>query len=77
MNPLLFLSSLNFTFQFAEKKDACEINIEGFLSQGIRGTIYEPIEDSYDRSLYQVGQLPYDEVDYEYYDSIVSTRKKR
>ena len=56
---------------------ACEVNIDGFLSQGIRGTIYEPIEESYDRSLYHVGMLPYEESDYEYYDSIVSGRKRR
>ena len=58
---------------------ACEINIDGFLNQGIRGTIYEPVEDSYDRTMFHTGKLPWDDEDYEYYDSIglEPVRKRR
>ena len=58
---------------------ACDVNIQGFLSQGIRGTVYQPVEDTYDRSAYHVGHLPYDDEDYAYYDSLglESGRKRR
>ena len=58
---------------------ACDVNINGYLSQGIRGTVYQPVEDTYDRSAYHVGHLPYDDEDYAYFDSLglESGRKRR